>query len=54
MVTGLEGLGLRGCNIGEIEEMIDLYEIRGLPRDEAKEVVETMAKYRGECRVLGV
>lgn len=31
---------------GEIEEMIDLYENRGLPRDKAKVVIETMAKYR--------
>lgn len=31
---------------GEINEMVDLYEQRGLPRDEAQVVVETMAKYR--------
>lgn len=33
------------CPEGEIEEMIDLYEEKGLPRHKAKVVVETMAKY---------
>lgn len=31
---------------GEIEEMVDLYEEKGLPRHKAKVVVETMAKYK--------
>ena len=31
---------------GEIEEMVDLYVQRGLPRDKAIEVVATMAKYK--------
>jgi len=30
---------------GEVEEMIDLYEQRGLPREDAVEVIQTMAKY---------
>lgn len=31
---------------GEIEEMVDLYEQRGLPRDKAVEVINIMAKYK--------
>mmetsp|Transcript_10760 Transcript_10760/g.17637 ORF Transcript_10760/g.17637 Transcript_10760/m.17637 type:complete len:284 (-) Transcript_10760:41-892(-) len=31
---------------GEIEEMIELYEQRGLPKDKASVVVNTMAKYK--------
>ena len=31
---------------GEIEEMVDLYESRGLPREKAEEVIRVMAKYK--------
>lgn len=31
---------------GEIEEMVDLYEQRGLPRAKAEVIITTMAKYR--------
>jgi VIT1/CCC1 family predicted Fe2+/Mn2+ transporter len=31
---------------GEIEEMVDLYESRGLPRDKAERCIGIMAKYR--------